>query len=298
MTTLSPDGSPLDTLLLRTFVAVVDHGSFVAAADRLALTPSAISGHIRRLEHMTQASLLLRTTRRLELTQAGDTLYSYGRNILELEREARARLRGTPLSGRLRLGASEDFASAWLPQVLQRFQREHPAATLELKVGITADLLRQQERGRLDLVFGKRCQRIEEDGELLWEEPLAWAFAKDRSLSLEETLPLALFPESCVYREAAVEALGRSGHSWRVVFESSSMAGCLAAAQAGFALTVITYRQCEEGLRLLGQDEGLPELPRARFYAFVAKPNPAAARLIEAARHAGSLNAATAARPA
>lgn len=298
MTTLSPDGSPLDTLLLRTFVAVVDHGSFVAAADRLALTPSAISGHIRRLEQLTQASLLLRTTRRLQLTQAGETLYSYGRNILELEREARARLRGTPLSGRLRLGASEDFASAWLPQVLQRFQREHPATTLELKVGITADLLRQQERGRLDLVFGKRCQRIEEDGELLWEEPLAWAFAKDRTLSLEETLPLALFPEACVYREAAVEALGRSGHSWRVVFESSSMAGCLAAARAGFALTVITYRQCEEGLRLLGQDEGLPELPRARFYAFVAKLNPAAARLIEAARHAGRLNAAAAARPA
>ncbi|MGV8520662.1 LysR substrate-binding domain-containing protein, partial [Pseudomonas aeruginosa] len=67
-------------------------------------------------------------TRRLELTQAGETLYAYARNIVELEREARARLHGTPIRDRLRIGASEDFASAWLPRVLQRFRRWHPEA--------------------------------------------------------------------------------------------------------------------------------------------------------------------------
>jgi DNA-binding transcriptional LysR family regulator len=281
------DGTPLETVLLRTFVEIVDSGSFASAADRLALTPSAVSGHMRRLEQIAGASLLARTTRRLELTQAGDTLYAYSRNILDLESEARAKLRGTPLRGRLRIGASEDFASAWLPQVLQRFRQWHPEATVELKVGITADLLRQQERGRLDLVFGKQCSRVERSGALLWEEPLVWVYAADQPLAAGEPLPLAVFPEPCVYRESAVAALSRTDRAWRIVFESSSMAGCLSAARAGFAVTVIADSQRIEGLRVLDRDDGLPALPMARFYAFAGKDSPAASSLIEAARRAG-----------
>lgn len=282
------DGTPLDTVLLRTFLEVVDGGSFATAAERLALTPSAVSGHIKRLEQIAGASLLARTTRRLELTQAGDTLYAYGRSILDLEREARAKLRGTPLRGRLRVGASEDFAGAWLPEVLQRFRQWHPDATIELKVGITADLLRQQERGRLDLVFGKQCSRVDDEtGDLLWEEPLVWAFAADQPLDLGQPLPLAVFPEPCIYRESAITALGKTAQAWRVVFESSSMAGCLSAARAGFAVTVIADSQRGEGLRVLGIEDGLPELPAARFYAFARTGTPASAALIDAARRAG-----------
>lgn len=281
------DGPPLDTVLLRTFLEIVDSGSFATAAERLSLTPSAVSGHMRRLEQIAGASLLARTTRRLELTQAGDTLYAYGRNILDLEREARAKLRGTPLRGRLRIGASEDFAGAWLPQVLQRFRQWNPEATVELKVGITADLLRQQERGRLELVFGKQCSRVEGSGTLLWEEPLVWAFAADQPLPAEPPLPLAVFPEPCVYRESAVRALGKTDRAWRIVFESGSMAGCLSAARAGFAITVIADSQRSEGLRILGSEDGLPELPMARFYAFASGDNPVSTALIEAARSAG-----------
>ena len=180
---------------LQAFAAVVDTGSITAASELLGLTISATSRTLGRLEEKLQTTLLRRTTRRLELTQAGDTLYAYGRNILDLEREARAKLRGTPLRGRLRIGALEDFAGAWLPQVLQRFAQWHPEATVELKVGITADLLRQQERGRLDLVFGKQCSRVEGSGTLLWEEPLVWAFAADHPLPAQAPLPLAVFPE-------------------------------------------------------------------------------------------------------
>ncbi|VGO10122.1 Transcriptional regulator [plant metagenome] len=288
MDTSSPaDGPPLETALLRTFLEIVDSGSFATAAERLALTPSAVSGHMRRLEQIAGASLLARTTRRLALTQAGDTLYAYGRNILDLEREARAKLRGTPLRGRLRIGASEDFAGAWLPQVLQRFRQWHPDATVELKVGITADLLRQQERGRLDLVFGKQCSRNEGSGTLLWEEPLVWAYAADQHLAAGGPLPLAVFPEPCVYRESAIMALGQTDRSWRIVFESSSMAGCLSAARAGFAVTVIADSQRGDGLRVLGSEEGLPDLPAARFYAFAGRGGAAGAALIEAARRAG-----------
>jgi len=280
------DAPPLETALLRTFLEIVDSGSFAAAAERLALTPSAVSGHMRRLEQIAGASLLTRTTRRLDLTQAGDTLYAYGRNILDLEREARAKLRGASSRTRLRIGASEDFAAAWLPQVLQRFRQWHPEAAVELKVGITAELLRQQECGALDLVFGKQCSRVEGGGALLWEEPLVWVFASDQPVP-EDLLPVAVFPEPCVYRESALAALGGTDRLWRIVFESSSMTGCLSAARAGFAITVIADSQRCKGLRVLDAADGLPELPAARFYAFPSKDNPVSAALIEAARRAG-----------
>ncbi|WP_246165062.1 LysR family transcriptional regulator [Pigmentiphaga aceris] len=282
------ESAQLDMVQLRSFLEVVDSGGFASAADRLALTPSAVSGHIRRLEQTVGTQLLARTTRRLALTPAGDTLYAYGRNILDLEREVRARLRGGPLRGKLRIGASEDFAGTWLPQVLQRFRQWNPDATIELKVGITADLQRQQERGQLDLVFGKRCSRVESEGTLLWEEPLIWVFAEDQPLSDTDGLPLAVFPEPCVYREAAVAALGKTERAWRIVFESSSMAGCMAAARSGFAVTVIAASQRSKGLRVLSADDGWPELPAARFYAFAQPDHAICTALIDIARQAGS----------
>uniref|UniRef100_UPI003BAC0C4E LysR substrate-binding domain-containing protein n=1 Tax=Stappia sp. TaxID=1870903 RepID=UPI003BAC0C4E len=277
-------GSPLDTLLLRTFVEVVACGSFATAADRLALTPSAVSGHIRRLEQSAAVTLLTRTTRRVDLTPSGATLYAYARNILDLEREARARLRGSPWQGHLRIGASEDFAGAWLPEALRQFRLEYPVATFELKVGITLDLLRQQDQGGLDLVFGKQCVRSGAGGHLLWEEPLTWVCAESHDLDAEEPLPLALFAEPCVYREAATTALNRAGRPWRVIFESSSIAGCLSAARAGIAVTVVSRSQKRDGLRELAEDDGVPELPHARFYAFPAVATRATTDMIEAAR--------------
>ncbi|EAY68140.1 Transcriptional regulator LysR family, partial [Burkholderia dolosa AU0158] len=113
-----PASTSLDIALLRTFLEVVDSRGFAPAAERLALTP------------------------------AGDTLYAYARNIVDMEREVRARLRGAPAHGRLRVGASEDFAGAWLPHVLRTFRDHHPYASIELKVGITASLLREQTLGR------------------------------------------------------------------------------------------------------------------------------------------------------
>ncbi|APA67845.1 LysR substrate-binding domain-containing protein [Janthinobacterium sp. 1_2014MBL_MicDiv] len=277
----------LDIVLLRSLLEVVDAGGFALAAQNLALTPSAVSGHIKRLERSAGKQLLVRTTRSLELTAAGELLYMYARNIVDLEREARARLGGASLQGRLVLGASEDFAGAWLPQVLHTFQRWHPQASIELKVGITADLLRRQAHEQIDVIFGKQCSRTEGEGELLWSEPLVWAYAAGRLPDAAQALPLALFPAPCVYREAALAALAQAEHRWRLAFDSASMAGCLAAAQSGFAVTPVARSQMRDGLRILGAAEGLPALPDARFYAFPRNKTPAVLALVEAVRGAG-----------
>jgi DNA-binding transcriptional LysR family regulator len=72
-----------------------------------------------------------------------------------------------------------------------------------------------------------------------------------------------------------------------VLFESSSMAGCVSAALAGFAVTALARSQLRDGLRECGPQDGLPALPAARFYAFAAKPDGPGAALIDAVRDAG-----------
>nr|WP_246184013.1 LysR family transcriptional regulator [Pandoraea anhela] len=265
----------------------MEQGSFTQAAERLALTPSAISGHVKRLEEGIGVRLLRRTTRRVEATPAGDTLHAYARNIVALEREVVARLRGTQIEGRIRVGASEDFASTWLPKALHAFQLRHPDASIELRVGITADLLEQQSRGKLDVVFGKQCALADERGEMLWEEPLVWAYAERAEFDANGVVPLAVFPEPCVYREAALAGLSAGARRWRLAFESSSMAGCTSAALAGFAVTPLALSQLRPGLRQLGAEAQMPTLPNVRFYAFLHKRTPATHSLVKAVCDAG-----------
>lgn len=284
---MEPGNAALDIVLLRTFLEVVDAGGFALAGERLALTPSAVSGHIRRLEQAAGTGLLLRTTRSFRLTPAGELLYVYARNIVSLDQEVRARLRNAPAEEHLRIGASEDFAGAWLPDVLQAFRRRNPGASVQLRVGVTADLVGELERGNLDLVFGKQCGRVPAGGRLMWEEELVWAFDADGAFDPAANVLLAVFPEPCVYREAAIAALSRAGKSWRLVFESSSMAGCLAAARAGFAVTPVARSQLRSGLRVLGAQDGLPELPDAQFYVFTATSSRVAGELASAVEASG-----------
>lgn len=103
----------IDTVLLRSLLAVADNGGFTRAAQRLHLTQSAISAHIRRLESEAGHKLLERTTRSVSLTPAGARLAGYARTILALHDDARASLGvGRRVSGMVFVGLSEEMVKA------------------------------------------------------------------------------------------------------------------------------------------------------------------------------------------
>jgi DNA-binding transcriptional LysR family regulator len=255
----------LDTDLLRTFAAVVDHSGFTRAAERLFLTQSTISAHIRRLEEQVGQALLARSTRAMALTAAGEMLLRHARTILRLDKEARARLAGSTFSGRIRIGASEDFADSWLPFVLRRFGTRHPAMHLTVELAVGPKLFRARQAGRLDLVVGSEC-RSNVRGRLLWKERLVWAAAEDLLTPASgDAIPLAVFREPCPYREAAIAALKRKRRKWRVAFVGSSVAGVRIAALAGLAVTPLPQSALGPALRDVGAAEGLPALPTVKF---------------------------------
>ncbi|NWD67097.1 LysR family transcriptional regulator [Pseudomonas gingeri] len=258
-----------DALLLKTFVAVVDEGGFSRAAARLHLTQSAVSGHLRRLEEQVGKPLLARTTRSQQLTADGERLMAYARGILALNRDAWAELTRSAFQGNLRIGVSEEFADARLLRDLQAFAADYPGMQINVQVSIPGSLLSLMKQGELDVVVGSLCESSE-PGLALWQEPLVWAWSAQPLGTLPTPLPLALFPEPCPYREAALTRLAQAGIPQRTAMLCTSYAGLQAAAQAGFAIAPMTRSQVSQGLAVLGAEHGLPPLPDAEFRLFSA----------------------------
>ncbi|WAT31566.1 LysR family transcriptional regulator [Pseudomonas sp. GXZC] len=258
-----------DTVLLKTFVAVVDEEGFSRAAARLHLTQSAVSGHLRRLEEQVGKPLLTRTTRSQQLTPDGERLMAYARGILALNRNAWAELTRSAFEGSLRVGVSEEFADARLLRELQEVAAQYPGLQITVQVGIPGSLLALMKLGELDVVVGSLCESSE-PGLALWQEPLVWAWSAQPLTTLPTPLPLALFPEPCPYREAALSRLAQAGIVQRTAMLCSSYAALHAAALAGFAIAPIARSQLVPGLTVLGAEHGLPELPDAEFRLFSA----------------------------
>jgi DNA-binding transcriptional LysR family regulator len=258
-----------DALLLKTFVTVVDEDGFSRAAEKLHLTQSAVSGHLRRLEEQIGKPLLKRTTRSQQLTADGERLIAYARTILALNRDAWAQLTRTPFEGRVRIGVSEDFVEQRLLRALQDCAAQHPGMQIDVQVNIPGTLLSQMKQGDLELVIGSLCE-THDSGLLLWQEPLVWAWSAQPIVQLPTPLPLALFPEPCPYREAALTRLAQAGIAQRTAMLCTSTAGLRAAALAGFAVAPMAASQLGPGLAALGTELGLPTLPDAEFRLFTA----------------------------
>ncbi|NUL38282.1 LysR family transcriptional regulator [Kosakonia sacchari] len=116
------------------FVASVEEGSFTAAAERLHLTGSAVSKSVARLEARLGSRLLERTTRRLEVTDAGNAYYQTCIRILEELAEAESVLAAhrTIPSGRLRLAVPNTYGRLGVMPLLIPFCQQHPEIDLSL----------------------------------------------------------------------------------------------------------------------------------------------------------------------
>lgn len=261
-----------DLPLLRTLLAVADTGGFTRAGERLNLTQSAISAHIRRLEIEAGCKLVDRTTRAVALTSAGLRLAGYARSIAALHSDACASVgSGGQLAGRVSVGLSEEIATPHLFDELRRLSAAQPDVEIGLTIGFARDLLSQLESGALDVMLGSLCSEAA-PADKLWSEPLIWAAGPaSNSLSPDGPVPLVVFPDACPYRAAAVAALAAMGRSWRIVCQSPSIASLTLAAHAGLGFAPMTRRSATAaGLRETAE---LPALPDAQFHMAVA-PRP------------------------
>jgi DNA-binding transcriptional LysR family regulator len=255
-----PATRTLDLDLLRCFVTIAETGSFTRAGERLGRTQSTISLQVKRLEDQLGRALFARTPRSLSLTGEGERLLGPARQLLRLNDAAIADLFEPDMTGRVRLGVPEDFATAHLPAVLAAFAKAHPLVELEVTCDLTLNLVKAFHDGAFDLVLVKREPSAALEGVRVWREPLVWVARDQRAAAELETVPLIVSPEPCVYRKRAVDALEAVGRRWRIAYTSTSLAGAQSAVNAGLGITVLPREMVPPYLTAITDDPDLPPL--------------------------------------
>jgi DNA-binding transcriptional LysR family regulator len=137
---------------LRSFVAVATSGSFSRAADTLALTQPAVSRNVTELEQALGLQLLHRTTREVELTEAGRLLLGNVTRVLEDLDACLLEVQGlaTQRKGRVKVASSPTLSAHLLPQCIARGRQLSPDVNIQLLDRIQSDVLLSVRSGEVD----------------------------------------------------------------------------------------------------------------------------------------------------
>jgi DNA-binding transcriptional LysR family regulator len=119
------------------FVHTADLGSFSAAARQLDIEPALASSAVQRLERALGVRLFIRSTRRMRLSEQGESYLPHGRAILEAVAGGSRVLANTgdDIAGTLKLSAPSDLGRNQLLGWLENFQRQHPKLSIHLRIG-------------------------------------------------------------------------------------------------------------------------------------------------------------------
>ena len=251
----------LDMDVLRSLVALADHGTLASAAGKVARTQAALSLQMRKLEGQIGQPLFKPESRKLMLNEAGQQLLGYARRILALNDEVQDVLGESKVAGKLVFGASQDFGEAWLPPVLAQFRKAHPSVAMEIRIDGGTRLVNAVDAGEVDMALalglGDR-----ENATTIGHLPLVWIAHRDFEWDRDEPLPLALFTSPCRFRNKGVAALDAAGIQWQVALTSPGLQGVWAAVNAGLGITVRTPEGLLPELEVVDTKLGLPNLGR------------------------------------
>ena len=237
---------------LQYFLAVAEMRHFGQAAERLHMAQSPLSQAIRQLESSLGATLFTRTTRRVELTPAGEAFLRDARRILDAVDAARTRVRlvADGSAGLLRVGATGLAAFRHLPRLAQVAARELPG--LELR--FTPDLLTPAqelalEDDRIDLaVLRPPLRRAGLTSRLVARERLVLAVAVGHTLAVRALVPLAALrdedfvvysPADSVVNALVTQACLAAGFLPRRAHEASRITILLTHVAAGAGVAVL-----------------------------------------------------------
>ncbi len=263
----------IDPDLLRSFVHIAESGSFTRAAELVGRTQSAVSMQMQRLEGLLGETLLLRGKgETVQLTRHGSYLLGAAREMLALNDAIWSGFHAPAVQGHVRLGIPDDYALRYLPVILTRFARQHPAVEVEVLCLPSAELMRRIAEGALDLAICSAGDELPHTPAIaLARGPLAWVTSERFAPHRQDPLPVALAHSNCSWSKAAARALAQAGRRYRVAYSSATLLGTHAPVIAGLAVTVSSNAWLPEGLRRVRPDEGLPDLPEFGILLVLAR---------------------------
>ncbi len=264
----------MDIDLLRTYVAIVDTGSFTRAARQTFRTQSAVSMQMKRLEAQVNRTLFRKEGRSLELTDDGKRLVHHARRLLAVHDEAMASMQPDAPAFRLRLGCPDDYAASLLPRLIVLIRENFPNVILSVQCASSNKLRQWMDAGEIDLALLTRTPDSDE-GYLLLQDEGVWAMHKDRQLAGNECLPLTLYEADCKFHSAALDGLDKLQRPYELLMTSSNASAILALVRMAGAVTAVATSTLTEDMVIIGKEQQLPALPRVEIALVIAgQPHP------------------------
>jgi DNA-binding transcriptional LysR family regulator len=246
---------------LRTFVHIIELGSFNKAGDVLGRSQPAISLQMKKLESQLGRKVFYKVRQGYQPNKDGEWLYQQAKQMLAINDDIFRQLHTSQtLRGRLRLGIPSEFASTLLPSIVGEFSQRYPDVTLDVTSSLSRQLLSKSHRGDFDLILALSDQGPDDegDGEVLLEDELVWVGEASQKLN-KSMLPLVLAPEGCVYRSRVIAQLKQQTHAWKITYTNADLYGLMAAIKQGLGITALAKSSLPSELDII-KDARLPPL--------------------------------------
>jgi len=268
-----------DIDVLQALCAIEDFGNVTRAADHLALSQSAVSHKIRRLESRLGHDLLTRRPGNSNFTDEGQRLLGYARRILSLHDEALTNLTRSPMTGQIRLGMTEDTTSGGLARILGRFSRSNPDVNVYIHVGQSRSLDKELAQGEIDLAIMQVFKHeLRTNDLILVEDKLHWVASHDFSADNSRAIPFLAFDDDCFYKDWALKNTLPHFFGLRVVLSCASTAGIVSAVSSGLGVALLNERHLTHDMKIVDDQFG-PQPPGITYIVRIAKKSKSAAAL-------------------
>lgn len=261
---------------IQTLLVVAEEASITRAGERLFLTQQAVSAQIKRLESSVGRQLVERHGKGVRVTRDGEAMLAYAEQMAEIDRRVRNHFSHLSISGSIRIGLVEGFASTGLPSVLAALRASQPDLDISVEAAATDRLLSRFDNRKLDVVIGLQRQG-QSRGETLLIDRVCWFGDAEAFADPSRPLRLLLHPEPSFARAVVIEAMTRSGRAYAIQYESNSREGLRAAAIAGLGMAAL-FRPFEHE-DLPPVPAGLPDLGTAELFMRADRTDDEAARL-------------------
>ena len=251
---------------LRTFVSVIELGGYAKAGEFVGRSQPAISLQIKKLESQLERKLFTKVGQRHLPSADGNWLYPKAKELLELNDNIFKSLIPAPLSGRLRLGIPNEFASTLLPGLIGEFSKRYPDVSLEVTSSLSRDLLHPSQRDHFDLILALVNPNEDTEGEVVLEDEIVWVGDATRPF-VGDSIPLVLAPDGCMYRSRVIEELKQQTFAWKITYTNADLGGLVAAIQQGLGITALARSSLPQNVSPLNHPK-LPKLGRVNICLF------------------------------
>ncbi|GAA4320099.1 LysR family transcriptional regulator [Mucilaginibacter gynuensis] len=235
----------MNTNDLKIFEAVAAHGSFTKAAEATFTVQSNVTARIKSLEEEFGVELFTRTSRKVALTTAGETLMQYCKKINHLIDEAKYDIKNAgQIIGQLKIGCIETTMALKAPEIINYFAENYPDVDLEFRSAMRSTLISEVLNFKLDAAFvSAPVSQPELDQIHIRDEQLVIVSsaqtAKISEVLNKQPVKIIVFDQGCIFRARLESWLSAKGIIKYKSIVLNSLEGIINFVEAGLGITIL-----------------------------------------------------------